>query len=277
MVAGTHLRREAGWVELQEVFDTECYEPVYNLRVAEYHTYFVGAEEWESGVWAHNTYKLVSSLNGGDVFEFSSDGYEADWFVPTPLTIKTGSGNVVPNATVKNGVNKDETNGNGNQLQTLVNTYAQNWSQLPWGSLGKAPRGRVGAIEEAITDANSIYAKVGMPIVTYDSFMMGAPLPKIPDVKPASLNMTNAAYDDLKAQHGIDLRKANQQRAASKGDYIHQQIADYAKSNGYQYYKQGIDLINNASGLSYEVMVNGSWSDHNGTNFQITYWRGLQY
>ena len=54
MVAGTHLRTEAGWVELQEVFDTECYEPVYNLRVAEYHTYFVGAEEWESGVWAHN-------------------------------------------------------------------------------------------------------------------------------------------------------------------------------------------------------------------------------
>ena len=62
MVAGTHLRTEAGWVELQEVFDTECYEPVYNLRVADYHTYFVGAEEWESGVWAHNdscTVKVV--------------------------------------------------------------------------------------------------------------------------------------------------------------------------------------------------------------------------
>ena len=49
------IHRSAFGVELQEVYDTECYEPVYNLRVAEYHTYFVGAEEWESGVWAHNS------------------------------------------------------------------------------------------------------------------------------------------------------------------------------------------------------------------------------
>ena len=39
-----------------EVFDTGTYEPVYNLRVAEYHTYFVGADGWGFAVWAHNLY-----------------------------------------------------------------------------------------------------------------------------------------------------------------------------------------------------------------------------
>jgi len=29
--------------------------PVYNLRIADWHTYFVGSEEWGFSVWAHNT------------------------------------------------------------------------------------------------------------------------------------------------------------------------------------------------------------------------------
>jgi hypothetical protein len=28
--------------------------PVYNLRIADYHTYFVGADDWGFSVWAHN-------------------------------------------------------------------------------------------------------------------------------------------------------------------------------------------------------------------------------
>ena len=93
MVAGTHLRTEAGWVELQEVFDTECYEPVYNLRVAEYHTYFVGAEEWESGVWAHNAYTFA--LQKGAIYNYATgsyekvtnqSGYSATWWVPAKTT-----------------------------------------------------------------------------------------------------------------------------------------------------------------------------------------------
>src|SRR5581483_3096131 len=32
------------------------WETVYNLRVADYHTYFVGAPEWGFAVWAHNEY-----------------------------------------------------------------------------------------------------------------------------------------------------------------------------------------------------------------------------
>jgi hypothetical protein len=29
--------------------------PVHNLRIADYHTYFVGNQEWGFSIWAHNT------------------------------------------------------------------------------------------------------------------------------------------------------------------------------------------------------------------------------
>jgi hypothetical protein len=41
-------------VPVREVYDTGEYETVYNLRVAEYHTYFVGNRDWGFSVWAHN-------------------------------------------------------------------------------------------------------------------------------------------------------------------------------------------------------------------------------
>jgi Pretoxin HINT domain len=49
------------WVTVEEVFDTELYEPVYNLRVEEHHTYFVGDENWEWAAWAHNAYSQFQS------------------------------------------------------------------------------------------------------------------------------------------------------------------------------------------------------------------------
>lgn len=44
----------ASWVELQSVEATGEIESVYNFRVADYHTYFVGKNEWGFSVWAHN-------------------------------------------------------------------------------------------------------------------------------------------------------------------------------------------------------------------------------
>jgi hypothetical protein len=41
---------------VEEVYNTGTYETVYNLRVADCHTYFVGSEEWGFSVWAHNSY-----------------------------------------------------------------------------------------------------------------------------------------------------------------------------------------------------------------------------
>lgn len=44
------------WVFVEDLCDTDVYETVYNMRVAECHTYFVGCEKWEFTVWAHNSY-----------------------------------------------------------------------------------------------------------------------------------------------------------------------------------------------------------------------------
>lgn len=48
---GDLLRTVDGWVPVTGVKPTGRYETVYNLRVADYHTYFVGSEEWGFSVW----------------------------------------------------------------------------------------------------------------------------------------------------------------------------------------------------------------------------------
>jgi hypothetical protein len=53
--AGDVIRTDAGWVAVEEVFDTGLFETVYNCRVADFHTYFVACAEWDFSVWAHNT------------------------------------------------------------------------------------------------------------------------------------------------------------------------------------------------------------------------------
>jgi hypothetical protein len=42
------------WLAVECVTDAGEVATVYNLRVAEYHTYFVGCPEWGFSVWAHN-------------------------------------------------------------------------------------------------------------------------------------------------------------------------------------------------------------------------------
>jgi hypothetical protein len=43
-------------VEVDKVVETGAAEAVYNLRVADYHTYFIGSQAWGFAVWAHNFY-----------------------------------------------------------------------------------------------------------------------------------------------------------------------------------------------------------------------------
>jgi hypothetical protein len=52
---GEELSTHNGWwMKVEEIHHSGKYEPVYNLRVADFHTYFVGAREWGFSVWAHN-------------------------------------------------------------------------------------------------------------------------------------------------------------------------------------------------------------------------------
>jgi filamentous hemagglutinin len=53
---GEALRSPDGqWIAVEGVRDTGRAEVVYNCRVAEYHTYFVGVEGWSFSAWAHNS------------------------------------------------------------------------------------------------------------------------------------------------------------------------------------------------------------------------------
>jgi len=44
------------WCMVEEGFDTGLFAKVYNLRIADHHTYFVGEEHWGFAAWAHNAY-----------------------------------------------------------------------------------------------------------------------------------------------------------------------------------------------------------------------------
>jgi len=53
---------ENRWVRFEAVSDSGRVETVYNFRVADYHTYFVGSSEWGFSVWAHNTYLTEAEI-----------------------------------------------------------------------------------------------------------------------------------------------------------------------------------------------------------------------
>jgi hypothetical protein len=48
------LTQDGLCVRVEDLLDTGEYETLYNFRVADHHTYFVGCDEWGFSVWAHN-------------------------------------------------------------------------------------------------------------------------------------------------------------------------------------------------------------------------------
>jgi hypothetical protein len=48
------LSHDGRQMAIEDLLDTGEYETVYNLRIADYHTYFVGDNGWGFSVWAHN-------------------------------------------------------------------------------------------------------------------------------------------------------------------------------------------------------------------------------
>src|SRR4029077_6111068 len=47
-------------VAVEKVHDTGRSETVYNLHIADFHTYFVGGEDWGFSVWAHNACQVTT-------------------------------------------------------------------------------------------------------------------------------------------------------------------------------------------------------------------------
>ena len=55
--AGDRLASDlSGAKTVERITNITTSEPVYNFRVADYHTYFVGDEEWGFAIWTHNDY-----------------------------------------------------------------------------------------------------------------------------------------------------------------------------------------------------------------------------
>jgi hypothetical protein len=267
-------------VTVEAIRDTGERELVYNLRVADFHTYFVGGDEWGWAAWAHNAYTLVSDRKTGRVFEFTETGYSAQWFVPKKAKFLTTASN--PNKVVKNGVATDVQSGAGNQLQAVVTQFAADWDQLAWDDAEKTTAGRRDAIERALDGTegvNPIYQLLGWATVGYQVFMEGASLPRIPSVKPAGLTLTDAEYVALKDTHKKALLLAYKQRAASKGDYVHGEVKVWASAplHGFRYQGHGVDLKHLATGEEYEVMVVGTWDQHSAGDFERTYWRAITF
>lgn len=49
------LSHDGQWVTVESVTDLDEVATVYNLRVSDHHTYFVGCNDWGFSVWSHNT------------------------------------------------------------------------------------------------------------------------------------------------------------------------------------------------------------------------------
>jgi RHS repeat-associated protein len=78
------------WLRVEEVLETGEWEKVYNLRVADYHTYFVGCLEWGFSVWAHNQYQPDPKDVGAYIAQRKNGA--VDWKSINPeLTIKQQS------------------------------------------------------------------------------------------------------------------------------------------------------------------------------------------
>lgn len=86
LTSGELLRSHDGrWIPLEAMEATGEETTVYNLRIEEYHTYFVGSPTWGFSVWSHNTSCDARELAKDLEKEFGPrpEGHQAGHVVPT--------------------------------------------------------------------------------------------------------------------------------------------------------------------------------------------------
>ncbi|MBY0457991.1 MAG: HINT domain-containing protein, partial [Gemmataceae bacterium] len=71
---GDEVRTAGGWSRIEDVLDTGEWERVYNLRVADYHTYFVADNCDADAVWAHNAYQVDMAPLNRYIADFKAPG-----------------------------------------------------------------------------------------------------------------------------------------------------------------------------------------------------------
>jgi hypothetical protein len=78
------MGKDGEWTAVEEVERTGRVETVYNLRVQDFSTYFVGGESWGFSVWAHNAYNAPKDVRDAAV--------AAAWKQEADLVRRTGQG-----------------------------------------------------------------------------------------------------------------------------------------------------------------------------------------
>ena len=78
LAAGDKLvGRDGGEVAVECVEETGEWARVYNFRVADHHTYFVGRQEWGVSVWTHNTTTCIGRME--DLAKYADDASVDTW------------------------------------------------------------------------------------------------------------------------------------------------------------------------------------------------------
>ena len=72
--AGDELRAHDGrWLKIDGLEGPKPSAPVYNMCVADYHTYFIGHQIWGFSVWSHNAQGICAQLRNPKTGRFVSD------------------------------------------------------------------------------------------------------------------------------------------------------------------------------------------------------------
>jgi hypothetical protein len=278
--AGDTIRTEDGWVAVEEVWDTGDWEVVYNVRVGDHHTYFVGDEGWGWSLWAHNTYSItVQNVSGGVVYTVTNldTNYSGQWHAPKASeTNKTKA---------KLAADLDETNNKiGLNLQNSVTAFANQWNTMGITEEGKISDGRANAIRAKLAIVVDLYTRSGVShgdVQTLYQYVMSGNtmihMPILREAELAVLGLTANQYADMKTEAGECFEVIHTQRAAAKGDYIHREMKRTYDGHGYVVYGNGVDIFHTATGTWYEVMKAGSWEQHSGGDFSAKTWRVLSY
>jgi hypothetical protein len=133
LAIGDWLLAENGhWLILDDLLDTGEYETVYNCRVADHHTYFVGTEEWGFAVWAHNAchgHHSDPKFMGGKVNQpLTKIGAKKHQQLHKDLNnhlanYKDGAGSTMRPSSTNSGMKIRDTFSRGDRLQAMADFY----------------------------------------------------------------------------------------------------------------------------------------------------------
>jgi hypothetical protein len=254
-------------VLVEEVWDTGEWEPVYNLRVADHHTYFVGDETWGWAAWAHNAYKWTrQSANkynyyqGNYMFVSSKENpvsYSKIWWRPRGTNVNT----------LETTPCVDHSTGLGDRLQAKAQSLADGWTAMSEAI-------RYGArlqstIVPRLVEINGYLAADGKPTVTLEQIdRQGV---RFPSLTTANTSFTPAVKDFWF------------HRSVAIGCYVHDETAlAFALEAGLTYTvhptpSPDFTYVKDGKTTYFEIMPETSLADHSRRGMNTFVYRAIFY